>query len=479
MRRFDRAKRAQEAIGSYCMTETLDSQTDGTWDPRGFLVGLSALVLLVVFWLLGWELPYLLAGVVLISVVIWQACDPFAEAAQWVGNTFRVPGSVRGATLDAVASSMPEFFSGVFFVLVAISAADNTESARVAAGSEGYGSALATAAGSAVYNMILIPACCALVISIYRKSRPTIDIEDEVIARDGIWFVCCEILLILFLFQDQLYWWMSLVFIGLYLIYIVQLYRDARSYRRKLQVIKEQLAELREEAELQVVAERVRVHYRLRVSTLVIQKAQEEFERERTAGETESSTEFEESDETPENVDVAFGLIRIPLNQITAWLILLFSTAVAAGACFFLVAVTNRTAAVLEVPTFFVAVILAAAASSVPDTFLSIGASMRGDDSGAVSNAFGSNIFDICICLSFPLLLHSYLVGWEPVSLTQDGNPIPGLMGLRILLVTLTIATLAIIWHNRQLTRRKAIVLCGLYLLFISYAVLGSLGILF
>ena len=139
---------------------------------------------------------------------------------------------------------------------------------------------------------------------------------------------------------------------------------------------------------------------------------------------------------------------------------------------------TYQTAQILEVPTFFVAVILAAAASSVPDTFLAIAAARRGDDSGAVSNAFGSNIFDICICLSIPLLVNSWLTGWNPVSLLQDGRPIPGLVGLRVLLVVLTVVNLAIMWHNRQITRTKAFVMCGLYVLFVVYAVIGSMGIL-
>ena len=52
--------------------------------------------------------------------------------------------------------------------------------------------------------MILIPAFCALVISYYRKSRPTIDVEPEVIARDGMWFLGCEAVLITFLFQDAM-----------------------------------------------------------------------------------------------------------------------------------------------------------------------------------------------------------------------------------------------------------------------------------
>src|SRR5690606_22733649 len=133
------------------------------------------------------------------------------DAAQWVGDTFHIPGSVRGATLDAIASSMPELFSGIFFVVVAMSAINQVDSsgkelspeelqrAQETAGAEGYGSTIATCAGSAVYNMILIPAFCALFISYFRPSRPTIDVEDEVIARDGLWFVSCEIILILFL----------------------------------------------------------------------------------------------------------------------------------------------------------------------------------------------------------------------------------------------------------------------------------------
>lgn len=74
--------------------------------------------------------------------------------------------------------------------------------------------------------------------------------------------------------------------------------------------------------------------------------------------------------------------------------------------------------------------------------------------------------------------MNSWLTDWNPVSLLQDGKPISGLVGLRILLVVLTVTNLAIMWHNRQITRRKALFMCGLYLIFVGYAVLGSLGVL-
>ncbi len=430
------------------------------------LLTVMALVAMILFRLLGseWTLPYLIAAVTVISIAIWQACDPFADAAQWIGNSLRLPGSVRGATLDAVSSSMPELFSGIFFVLAAISAGDGEPQSLVDAGAEGFGATIATCAGSAVYNMILIPAACALVISFRRKEHPVIDVDPEVIFRDGLWFVMCEMVLILFLFQDTMRWWMALVLIAGYLLYIAHLVRDARLYRERMGLLKRYLASRPDDlAVRKIIGEMASDGYR--VSRTMVAKAR---------GELEKSGDDEEDHES---AGVFFNYWHVRLNHMTAWAIIAIATLAAAIACYCLVEVTRATAEYLEVPTFFVAVILAAAASSVPDTLLSIGSAMRGDDGGAISNAFGSNIFDICICLSIPLLINSYLTGWQPVSLLQDGEPIPGLLGLRILLVGLTVATLALMWWQQQLTRNKALLLCGLYGVFIAYAVLGSLQV--
>ena len=460
---------------------TPPSPTDDDDEPSrlSLLVSTAILAGFFLFWGISsvlearWaNLCFLLLEVSVISIVIWQACDPFADAAQWVGQRFQLPGSVRGATLDAVASSMPELFSGIFFVVLAIAAVDGNQIAEtIEAGAEGYGSTIATCAGSAVYNMILIPAFCGLVISFSRKSRPTIDVEDEVISRDGMWFVGCELLLILFLFQNTMHWWMAFVFLLLYGVYIYQLYRDALLFRTKMSAVKSFIAEHGVATSVGTILDAMD-SAGLNVSRGLVIQAVEET---KDTGLRES----EDDQECSHRAGIFFGYISLPLNGLTTTLTLIVSTLIAAMACYFLVEVTLETAEQLAVPAFFVAVILAAAASSVPDTFLAIGAARRGDDSGAVSNAFGSNIFDICICLSIPLLVNAYLTGWQPVELLQDGQPIPGLVGLRILLVVLTFVTLAIMWHNRQLTFRKSLALCGLYGVFIAYAVLGSLGVLF
>jgi len=461
-------------------TDSSDSVSDDDAPNRGgMIVSIVVLLLFAVLWFLtsqseslGLSVAFLMTKVALISLVIWQACDPFADAAQWVGKKLHLPGSVRGATLDAVASSMPELFSGIFFVVLAIQTVNGgTPAALEEAGAEGYGSTIATCAGSAVYNMILIPAFCALVIALTRKERPTIDVEEEVISRDGVWFVGCEMLLILFLFQNTMYWWMGIILLGLYLGYIYQLSRDAKTFRQKMAAIKGYFANHGTEVEVGKVLDAMDAQG-LNVSRGLVNQAKEETRLHI------SHQEFEE-EEISDDAGVIFGYFSIPLTGLSTTLILIISTLVSAAACYFLVEVTIETADKLAIPAFFVAVILAAAASSVPDTLLAIAAARRGDDSGAVSNAFGSNIFDICVCLSIPLLVNSYLTNWQPVTLLQDGKPIAGLVGLRILLVVLTVVTLLIMWHNRQLTFKKALILCGLYGVFIAYAVLGSLGILF
>jgi len=438
----------------------------------GLSVALTAL-----FWLLDSTIDgaaigitFLFFQVVLISIVIWQACDPFADAAQWIGTTLRIPGSVRGATLDAVASSMPELFSGIFFVVVAVLATDGSAQQISDAGSEGFGATVATCAGSAVYNMILIPAFCALFISFYRPERPTIDIEDQVISRDGLWFLGTQIVLIYFLYQEAMHWWMAVVLLALYGVYIVFLYRDARSYQRVHRAIRERLGPTTATQELiELLAADGVV-----ASRALIEKVRNEMFFGSNGGDSDLGSGDSNGD--AETAGLLFGRLEVRLTGRTAWGLIAGSTIVAAVACYWLVEVTHETAKQLDVPIFFVAVILAAAASSVPDTFLSIGAAKRGDDDGAVSNAFGSNIFDICICLTIPLLIGTYLNDWQPILMVQNGQPIPGINDLRILLCGLTLVTLLIMWHNRQLTRRKALVLCALYAVFVGYAVAGSLG---
>jgi len=310
------------------------------------------------------EVAFILSASVAIAILIGEACDPFADAAQWVGVRLQIPSSVRGATLDAIASSMPELFTGLFFVVVALSGSTD-QATRLAQSADGYGSTIATCAGSSIYNLVLIPAVCAIAVSLYRLEKPFVEIGRDSVNRDGMWVIAVQFGLLYFLFQPKLHWWMAVVALVAYVL---------------------------------------------------------------------------------------------------------------AVACYFLVELTNESAEKLGVSPFFVAVILTAAVSSIPDTFMSLGSAMRGDDSGAVSNVFGSNIFDICIGMSIPLLVCCYLNDWQPVSLVgENGETMAGVVGLRVLLFVLSVCALGCMWYFRRISRSTAFVFCGLYLIFVGYAVVGGM----
>jgi len=350
---------------------------------------------------------------VVISVAMWMACDPFADAAQWIGKRLRIPGSVRGATLDAIASSMPELSVGVLFVYEF----------------DDFGASVATCAGSAIYNMILIPALCALAISFKRKERPFISIGRDVLFRDGMWFLLSETVLIALLFFGRFEWWAVLLLLGLYVGYLVHLYRDAYSHRRKVRAEQaEQLA---------------------------------------------NGTIDEDDDDLGEaRVRVLGGALSIPLNGVVALMTIVIATGIVVYASHYLVESCQALSKTLDVPSFFIAVIVVAAASSMPDTMLSLAAALRGDDAGAVSNAFGSNTFDVNICLSLPILIYVLRNNGAGIVLEQSS----GILALGGLLWILSALTLYVIGQKYRVGRPRALVLMVLYLIFIGYAVLGSLG---
>jgi Ca2+/Na+ antiporter len=108
---------------------------------------------------------------------------------------------------------------------------------------------------------------------------------------------------------------------------------------------------------------------------------------------------------------------------------------------------------------------------------MSLGSARRGDDSGAMSNVFGSNIFDICIGMSIPLLVSCYLNDWQPIELVgENGETLSGVVGLRVFLFLLTAVAMGSMWYFRRITARTGWLFCALYASFVGYAVLGALG---
>jgi cation:H+ antiporter len=123
----------------------------------------------------------------------------------------------------------------------------------------------------------------------------------------------------------------------------------------------------------------------------------------------------------------------------------------------------------LGVPIYFIAVILASAATSVPDTILSMKDAQKGNYDDAVSNALGSNIFDVCFALGFPLFLFTIIYG--PIQMSAE--TVVNVSELRILLFILTLVAFFIYIAKNKMGAMSAFLLLLIYAFFTLF-ILGK-----
>ena len=107
-------------------------------------------------------------------------------------------------------------------------------------------------------------------------------------------------------------------------------------------------------------------------------------------------------------------------------------------------------------------VTILAAATSLPDTLLSVFAVRRGDPAGAVANAFGSNSFDILICLGLPIavtggVMVNWAVSWP----------------ILIFLLASTLGAVLFMLTDWKLSRKEAAIMAATYVLFNGLAFTG------
>jgi cation:H+ antiporter len=123
-------------------------------------------------------------------------------------------------------------------------------------------------------------------------------------------------------------------------------------------------------------------------------------------------------------------------------------------------------------PVYFVSVVLASAATSVPDTIISWKDAMKGNYDDAVAIALGSNIFDICFALGFPLFLFTLIYG----PITMSPETLENVGQLRVLLLIITIVAFFIYLVPKAIKKSHGYFLITLYVLFVIYIVLKGMN---
>lgn len=349
-----------------------------------------------------------LFAITLAMLIIWRSSDGFEVASGYLGRN--LTDGVRGATINAVGSSIPEFFTTLFSLML-LGEVDN------------FAFGIGTTAGSAIFNGMIIPAVAILAVIGYGIAKK-VNVSKKVILRDGIGLIIAELILIYMISGNYLTWLHGLVLMLTYVVYVAYMFTT-------------------------------------------MNKAEES-----TAVEQSQEVEEEHLTEKKQSILKAFILldfedvfVRKKINTFNAWMLLLFSMLVIGLACIVLIHSCELLSEELGIAPYFIAVVLASAATSVPDTILSYRDAVAGEYDDAVANALGSNIFDICFALGFPLFAFTLFNG--PIIMTPE--TVANVAELQASLVILTIIAFLIYYFNNGLKQLHAYLLLGLYLLFISF----------
>ncbi len=122
---------------------------------------------------------------------------------------------------------------------------------------------------------------------------------------------------------------------------------------------------------------------------------------------------------------------------------------------------------IFETPTFLWGVTVIAAGTSLPDTFVSVRAARNGDSVTSLTNVLGSNIFNLLVAI--------------PVGVLLAGSATINFLVAIPTMGFLAFATLVFIVFTRtdlELTDREAYGFIGLYVLFLLWMALESLGVI-
>lgn len=330
------------------------------------------------------------------AVIIWRSTDGFELASDFLGR--RLTKGIKGATINAVASSMPEFLSTIFFLFYVKD-------------SNGFSGGIGITGGSAVFNILIIPVSIYFVLR-FTKKITKIPIQRKTFMRDGLILFVMTGFVAWVVHIETLNWRHGVLLTAPYLGYLVYLFV---SHKR------------------------------------IIGKG-DDF--------TYQPKERKISPKDILIINLEKIVLRGKMIRVTnAWVLLIVSVLVMVAGTWMLVYGTDRLGEELGIPILFVAVILSAAASSIPDTIISIRDARKGNYEDAFSNALGSNIFDISFALGFPLLLYTLLYG--PIEMDPDISIASS--GIWLALLVVTGATVLIFLIGKQLNLFKTLLLLLLY----------------
>jgi cation:H+ antiporter len=355
------------------------------------------------------------------TILIWKSGQGFENASDYLGR--KLSNGVKGATINAIGSSLPELLTTIFFLFVLRN-------------SEGFASGLGTTAGSAIFNAIVIPLIVGLTV-LKRIGKEDLRYSKGVIVRDGIALLIVDVLLLVLIKSggDQA---RGLGYLeGVYLMVVYFIYLFYLFYTMDKSLMEKPDAE--------------------QVKQKITKKT--------------SKSDFFKSIVKLDLTALVIG--KKIVNSKLAWILLIISMSLMSGACYVLVESSIHLSYSIGIPLYIVSVLIAAAATSVPDTFLSYKDAKKGNIDDSISNALGSNVFDIGFAIGFPIFVYGLIYGDVELAVDTERN----ISELLVVLLFLTIVVFVLLGFSSKLSKIKVWILGVLYVGFSLFIVLKVINI--
>lgn len=334
----------------------------------------------------------------------------FVQSLEHISSRLRITSDIAGASLMAMGSSAPELFTSLLALVKGM------ELAELGAG---------TIVGSALFNILVIVGGTALIGTAALNWQPAV--------RDMAFYIVSILLLLAVFVDGTVNLLESLLFVGFYVVYLAVLPLWRRLFPYEDQV--EQGAAVILEQPLRTDGLRWYWVWTVPVDTL-FHWFMPDLQRQ------------------PHRYLRAF-VLSIGAICLLSWLLVESGVVLARG---------------LGVPGAIVGLTVLAVGTSVPDLLSSLVVARQGKGDMAVSNAVGSNIFDILVGLGVVWMVIILLRG-EDIVITQDELTV----SITLLLASVAALLGLLLLMRWRIGRRSGLLLVGTYGAYLGGMVLGVL----
>ena len=340
--------------------------------------------------------------IIISTYVIFKATYSFDLAASFL--TRKMPTGIKGPTINAIASSLPELLISFLFLFHYNDL-------------EGFSAGYAAIIGSAAFNICLIP-CISASAYFYFNDKDYIKLDSSIIIQDSLFNVLSIVTLGIIFYFGQISPLNSLLLILLYFMYVYSVFKFRKTYHTK-------------------PYDKIILKNESILSDLLQIKI--------------------------------FALFDSTISKFSSIIVVFISLILIASSCQLLTFSCERLSSLFGVNLFYVSFFIAAIASSIPDTILSFYDAKKGQFDDAFSNAFGSNIFDICIGLGLPIFIYTLLNG--DLFLNQNSKISSEQLIISLLLLVILSAAIGILFSIGKFNKKKVYFTLLMYILFIFFLI--------